>query len=240
MGVVSCSKMSSKSSSVGEFLSPTNLLFYLVFGVAMYVIFDTQGLFVAGIVLILGIGRDLVATGDQSRYAVSVLIGTLVTGGSGYWFWIAMEMGGSVIPPSIGLLGGVWILLDARVSYLQNTKRPSPTDERVSDEDLMAALQNTRIIVSELQSSSEPLTVTQITERCDIHERRVRDVIQFLSDDGTIYRVESTTAEDSRYTVDESMLGPSWTYNRLPRTFVKGTKQIFHRLLQPIRYYWKR
>jgi hypothetical protein len=234
--------MAPEPSSIGEFLSPTNLLFHLVFGVVMYVVFDTLGLFVAGIVLILGIGRVLVATGDRPRYAVSVLIAALVTVGSGYWLWIAMETEASVIPPSIGLVGGFWILLDTRVSYLQNqdVKRRSSTAEQVSDEDLMVALQYTRIIVTELQSSSEPLTVTQIAERCEIHEKRVRDVIQSLSDDGTIYRVKPTTAENPRYTVDESMLGPSWMYNHLLQTSVKGTKQVFYRLLQPVRYYWKR
>ncbi|WP_254861596.1 hypothetical protein [Halovivax gelatinilyticus] len=238
--------MTSDRSSIDHVRSPAKLVFYLAFAVVLYLAFGSLGLFIVGLLFVIELGRVLVTGDVDDRYVVNLLLGTLTIGGSLVWIWLASESGHSLLWPSLVLFGGLWMILDTRVARLTATEPGGSTtdrravDESVSDVELLVTMQNARLLTREMRTAHDPLTVTQLADRCTLHEERVADAIRFLSEDGTVYPVESARPDQTRYAIDESMLGASWAYSQLRYGTKRGLRRIGHRVARPLRFYLNR
>lgn len=139
---------------------------------------------------------------------VQVGIGVFVTVGSLAWLWyeltVAADTGGPAWFPALMVLAGIWFLLDARTA-LSGGLSGTPDDEMDTNEVLLV-MNHGHLVVEELKTG--PKTVPELAERCDLTESRVRDVLDFATDDNMVYEVAGDTADtETRYALDESKVG---------------------------------
>lgn len=147
--------------------------------------------------------------------------------------WLALELRASVAPrelsfPVLSLLGGLWLVLDARVDFHEG--RQFGDAEELDDleaGEVMVVTQHARLIASELEAG--PRTVPELAEACDLTESRVREAIEIAGQDATIYPVDPE-ADQPRYALDERRLGASG----LGRLAVGGLKGLAARLARPV------
>ena len=141
--------------------------------------------------------------------------------------------------PVAAILGGLWLLLDARVDLVSDQSRGSsdPVDDLDSGVFLLRMLRVNRI-ADTLESG--PKTVPEIAAASDLTESQVRAAIEFAGDDGPIVRVdddatgpESPTdlADDvPRYALDTRQLGVSG----VGRMVAGGLVRVLRRLARPL------
>lgn len=162
-------------------------------------------LFVAG----LGVFEDLPGVDERwvkGGFAALWTVAALV------WLWLergVLLTDARSTLPVLAVVVGVWLLLDARADFVQNRHYTTPDgldDEEVGFGEVMLVMQHVRLIADELDDG--PKTVSQLAAACDITESRVREAVEAVSGDGTIYRVEDG-ADEPRYALDEQKLGAS-------------------------------
>ena len=98
--------------------------------------------------------------------------------------------------PVAAVLGGVWLLLDARVDLVYDQPRGSsdPVDELDSGVFLLRMLRLNRI-VDTLESG--PKTVPEIAAASELTEPQVRAAIELAGDDGPIVRVTDPSIDSA-------------------------------------------
>ncbi|ELZ05120.1 hypothetical protein [Natrialba aegyptia] len=70
----------------------------------------------------------------------------------------------------------------------------------------MLVLSHAHLVAEELKSDPEPKTVTELADACDLTDSRVREALDAMTDDGTVYRVDRDSADVDRYELDESKM----------------------------------
>jgi len=162
----------------------------------------------------------------DSRW-VGVGLSVFITVASLAWLgWeltAAAEPGGPAWFPALTALIGVWFLLDARADFADGTESDKPDDMSASE--MMLVMNHAHLVVEELKQG--PKTVAELADACDLTESRVREVLDFGTDDGMIYPVDTdTSATAKRYALDESKVG-SLAFIR------SNAKRILRRLARP-------
>jgi len=156
-------------------------------------------------------------------------IGVFVTVGSLTWLayelTIAANTGGPAWFPALMILAGLWFLLDARKDFAEG-KSSYPSDTMDTSE-MMLVMNHGHLVVEELKEGSK--TVTELAERCDLTESRVREALDVATDDGMVYPVSEDSRDDTeRYALDESKVGGV--------AFIRSNgKRIIRRLTRPLR-----
>jgi len=143
--------------------------------------------------------------------------------------------------PVAAILGGLWLLLDARVDFASDTADTDtdPVDELDPGAFLLRMLRLNRI-ADTLEAG--PKTVPEIAADCDLTERQVQAAIELSGDDGPIVRVDdsaadsaddetaTTTDEPPRYTLDRRQLGVTG----MGRLAIDGLASLLRRLARPV------
>lgn len=190
--------------------------------------------------LVLGIATAFVVTeamalvretpGIDGRWA-GVGIGVFVTGLSLVWFAYEYAVPASDGPlwfPALTAGVGVWFLLDTRRDFVEGRRRDGtqPVDDMTSSE-AMLVMNHAHLVSTELESG--PKTVPELAAACDLTESRVREVIDVVGDDGTIYPLEESAGDDAtRHALDESKVGAV--------AFVRSiVGPVARRLIRPLR-----
>ncbi|WP_049906986.1 hypothetical protein [Halovivax asiaticus] len=169
--------------------------------------------------LVLGIATAFVITeamavvreapGIDGRWA-GVGIGVFVTGLSLVWFAYEYAVPASDGPlwfPALTAGVGVWFMLDARRDFIEGRRRDGaqPADDMTSSE-AMIVMNHAHLVSTELESG--PKTIPELAAACDLTESRVREVIDVVGDNETIYPVDDQSADGAtRYALDESKMG---------------------------------
>jgi len=162
----------------------------------------------------------------DSRW-VGVGLGAFITVAS--LAWLGWELtattgtGGPVWFPALTALIGVWFLFDARADFADSTSSDEPDDMSASE--VMLVMNHAHLVVEELKQG--PKTVTELADACNLTESRIREVLDFGTDDGMIYPVDTDTSDTTkRYALDESKVGGL--------AFVRSNgKRILRRLARP-------
>jgi hypothetical protein len=208
------------------------LTWVLTLGV-VYALTDNPGL-VVGIALAAALTEPMGLLREHPRVDerwVKAGAGALLAVGA--TVWLALEPGGSAVPedllfPVLGVLGGLWLVLDARVDFREGRRFEGV--ENADDLDAgeaMVVMQHARLIGNELEAG--PRTVPELAAACDLTESRVREAIEIAGDDGTIYPVDPE-AEQPRYALDERRMGASG----LGLLAVGGLRDLAARLARPV------
>ena len=141
--------------------------------------------------------------------------------------------------PVAAIIGGLWLLLDARVDLVSDQSRGSsdPVDDLDSGVFLLRMLRVNRI-ADTLESG--PKTVPEIAAASDLTESQVRAAIEFAGDDGPIVRVDDDATEPEsptdladgvpRYALDTRQLGVSG----VGRMVAGGLVRVLRRLARPL------
>jgi len=143
--------------------------------------------------------------------------------------------------PVAAILGGLWLLLDARVDFASDTADTDtdPVDELDPGAFLLRMLRLNRI-ADTLEAG--PKTVPEIAADCDLTDRQVQAAIELCGDDGPIVRVDdsaadsaddetaTTTDEPPRYTLDRRQLGVTG----MGRLAIDGLASLLRRLARPV------
>lgn len=209
-----------------------NVLSAVVFLTIMYGITRNEGIVIG---LTVGLAVTEIANmiretpSIDSRWA-TIGIGAFVTLASLAWFWYEVTVStveGKLWLPGLMAVVGVWFLFDGyRESGGSHWDHDKPRDD-MSVNEMMVAMNHAHLVVQELKSG--PKTIKELAAACDLTESRVREALDVGSDDGTIYRVDAKSTDDTeRYAVDESMLG-SVAFIRI------NGKRVLRRLARPFR-----
>ena len=143
--------------------------------------------------------------------------------------------------PVAAILGGLWLLLDARVDFASDTASTDtdPVDDLAPGAFLLRMLRLNRI-ADTLEAG--PKTVPEIAADCDLTDRQVQAAIELCGDDGPIVRVDdsaadsaddetaTTTDEPPRYTLDRRQLGVTG----MGRLAIDGLASLLRRLARPV------
>mgnify|MGYP000008085550 FL=1 len=140
--------------------------------------------------------------------------------------------------PVVAVIGGLWLLLDARVDLVYN--QPRGSSDSVDNLDagvfLLRMLRVNRI-ADTLESG--PKTVPEIAAASDLTEPQVQAAIELAGDDGPIVRIDDATEPESstdlsddapRYALDTHQLGAT----ALVRLAVGGLANLLRRLARPV------
>lgn len=187
----------------------------------------------------LGIGVGLLLTHAVDTFRtvpevderwIKALLGLFVTAGGSLMLWLRSPLStvaDSVLPVTF-VLGGVWVLLDARADLVDG-RRPDTADEMddLDSTEAMLVMQHLRLLADELEDG--PKTVSELADACDLTESRVRQAIDVVREDGTIYQVD--TDDGPRYVLDEQKIGVSG----LGRMATGGLRGLGRRLVRPFR-----
>ena len=173
--------------------------------------------------------------------------------------WLATELRQPPLlrtlwPPVAAVLGGLWLLLDARVDFASDTASTDtdPVDDLAPGVFLRRMLRLNRI-ADTLEAG--PKTVAEIAADCDLTERQVQAAIELSGDDGPIVRVDNppadstddSSADDSpadsaagetattadeppRYTLETRQLGVTG----VGRLAIGGLTSLLRRLARPV------
>lgn len=162
---------------------------------------------------------------------VDAAVGGCIAAVSAGWLGYEATVGatGVLWLPALATLAGVWLLLDARRDLIEDVPTSADPTEDMSSAEVFAALSHAQLLAEELREG--PKTVPELATACDLTESRVRESLSYLTDDGTVYRVDNgddDPAAEHKYALDESRIG-------VP-AFVKlnGTRLV-RRLLRPLR-----
>jgi hypothetical protein len=217
-------------------ISFREVLLYLLILAAVFLFTDSivtvvgiafAWLFVAGTNLLrdtLGVDERLVKVGFAVLWTVASVV----------WIWFERSILLTDVRNSLPILAvvvGLWLLLDARADFVQNRRRTTPdgfNNKEPDFGDVMLIMIHLRLVADEL--SSGPKTVSQLASACNITESRVREAIEAVSDDGTIYQVDNTT-DEPRYAVDEQKLGASGFGLKA----TGGITSMVNRVIRPLR-----
>ncbi len=166
----------------------------------------------------------------DERWAKAAL-GTLLTVGSTGWLWV--EFQGSVatdrlVLPALAVLGGCWIVLDARADFVQGRRLGGPDafDEMETGE-AMLIMQHMRLVAETLEDG--PKSIPDIASECDLTESRVRQAIELAGRDDTIYPVD-TDEDPCRYALDQRKIG----LTGVGRQAASGVTGLLHRFVRPL------
>ena len=156
--------------------------------------------------------------------------------------------------PVAAVLGGLWLLLDARVDFASDTASTDtdPVDDLAPGVFLRRMLRLNRIADT---LEADPKTVAEIAADCDLTERQVQAAIELSGDDGPIVRVDNppadstddSSADDSpadsaagetattadeppRYTLETRQLGVTG----VGRLAIGGLTSLLRRLARPV------
>lgn len=184
------------------------------------------------VALALGLGETVEILRDtpsiDNRW-VHAGLGTFVAVGSlawvGYELTIAATSRGPAWFPGLTFLAGVWILLDARRDFLEEPEHESSPELGTSK--MMLILNHAHLVVDELKGG--PKTVPELAEECDLTESRIRDVLEFATDDGMIYRVGGAECSPDRYALDESKVGGVAFVRSNGKRILRRFARPFHR-----------
>jgi len=192
--------------------------------------------------LLIEIRRFLIETpGVDDRW---VTVGLAVVLLAVSLVWLAAELRQpaalrTVWAPVAAIIGGLWLLLDARVDLVSDQSRGSsdPVDDLDSGVFLLRMLRVNRI-ADTLESG--PKTVPEIAAASDLTESQVRVAIEFAGDDGPIVRVDDDATEPEsptdladdvpRYALDTRQLGVSG----VGRMVAGGLVRVLRRLARPL------
>jgi len=107
--------------------------------------------------------------------------------------------------------------------FADSTSSDEPDDMSASE--VMLVMNHAHLVVEELKQG--PKTVTELADACNLTESRIREVLDFGTDDGMIYPVDTDTSDTTkRYALDESKVGGL--------AFVRSNgKRILRRLARP-------
>ena len=143
--------------------------------------------------------------------------------------------------PVAAVIGGLWLLLDARVDFAYDTAdtETDQADDLDPDAFLLRMLRLNRI-ADTLEAG--PKTVSEIAARCDLTERQVQAAIELSGDDGPIVRVDDppadSTADETVTTADEP---PRYALNTrqlgvtgVGRLAIGGLTGLLRRLARPV------
>jgi hypothetical protein len=129
--------------------------------------------------------------------------------------------------PVLAVLGGCWLLLDARADFVQGRRLTGPDEfEDLDGGEAMLVMQHLRLVAEELEDA--PKTVPEIAAGCDLTESRVRQALELAGRDDTIYPVGDE--EPRRYALDQQKLGLSG----VSRQAAGGVTGILRRLVRPL------
>ena len=236
---------SSLTARVTQRVSPRTLLLYLLVAGGV-VAFTGNVALVAGLAtafLIVETRQVLIDTpGIDNRwvtagFAVVLLAVSLV--------WLVAEFRQpaalrALWAPVAAVIGGLWLLLDARVDFAYDTAdtETDQADDLDPDAFLLRMLRLNRI-ADTLEAG--PKTVSEIAACCDLTERQVQAAIELSGDDGPIVRVDdpsadsaaetATTADDPpRYARNTPQLGVSG----VGRLAIGGLTSLLRRLARPV------
>lgn len=197
---------------------------YSVFGLVAWVLV-TSGVYLwtNNPALVLGIGTGFAITESMrilqstpsvdERWFKAAVGAAMAVGGAG-WVWYrltATPASGSLWVPVFAVVGGFWVVLDARADFLQGRRFGADDDMDALDElaagEAMLVMQHVGVVADELQD--DPKTIEELATACDLTESRIREAIEVASHEGTIYQVESDPADDPTYAVDDQKVGAS-------------------------------
>jgi len=145
--------------------------------------------------------------GVDERWAKAAL-GTLVTVGSTGWLWV--EFQGAVatdqlLVPALAVLGGCWLVLDARADFVQGRRLGcSDAFDEMDAGEAMLIMQHMRLVAEALEDG--PKSIPAIASECDLTESRVQQAIELAGRDDTIYPVD-TDGDPRRYALDQRKMG---------------------------------
>lgn len=165
---------------------------------------------------------------------VKVGLGGVLLVASVVWLWGTLQEIPSVSRwlPVVAIASSVWVLLDARADFVQGRRldgrrfHTSEPDDDLTASELMLLTQHAHLVGNALRE--EPKTVAELAAACDLTESRVREAIQIVGNDGTIYSVDPAL-DDPRYALDEQKMGASG----VGRLAVGGVTSLTRRLVRP-------
>jgi hypothetical protein len=165
----------------------------------------------------------------DERWAKAILGGLLTAGSAG---WLLVVLRGSaaterLVLPVLAVIGGCWLLLDARADFVQGRRLTGPDDfEDLEAGEVMLVMQHMRLVAEQLEDG--PKTVPEIAVGCDLTESRVRQALDLAGRDDTIYPVGDE--EPRRYALDQRKLG----LTGVGRQAAGGVTGILRRLVRPL------
>lgn len=202
-----------------------------IFVLILYGITGSEGVLV-GLVLAVVVGGGI----DTLRKTPSIDSRWIGLGGGviftlsslawlGYEYTTTPETGGAIWLPLLAVIGGVWMILDSRRNFVEGRQYDSGPHDDMGMSKIMLVMNHANLIAEELKTG--PKTVEELAEACDLTESRVREALDFITDDGTVYRVDDEMTDDSeRYALNESMVGSV--------AFIRtGGKRVVQRLTRP-------
>lgn len=219
-------------AALRERVSAFTAVAYLLTLAAVFVFTDdiAMVLAVSGAMLfteVIDILHDL--PGIDERVA-KALMGVLLSGAGAGWLWLELQRVASprLWLPVLAVLGGCWILLDARADFVQG-RRVGGHDEfdEMGAGEAMLVMQHLRLVAEQLEDG--PKTVPEIAEGCDLTESRVEQALDLAGRDGTIYPVD-TDGEPTRYALDDRKMG----LGGFGRQAAGGVSGLARRLVRPL------
>jgi len=187
----------------------------------------TLGIF-AGFLLVVAFERAQSLPAVDERWLKAAL-GVFAAACGGAMLWLARPLSGlDPALPSVFVLCGAWLLLDARADFAQGRRREALDRDDIGSGEAMLVMQHLRLVADELEDG--PKTVPELADACDLTEPRVRQAIEVVRDDGTVYPVDGD-ADRPRYALDERKVGLSG----LGWQAAGGLRGLVRRLLRPLR-----
>ena len=237
---------SSLTARVTQRVSPRTLLLYLLVAGGV-VAFTGNVALVAGLAtafLIVETRQVLIDTPGIDNRWVTVGLAVVLLAVSLVWLVAEFRQPAALRAlwaPVAAVIGGLWLLLDARVDFAYDTAdtETDQADDLDPDAFLLRMLRLNRI-ADTLEAG--PKTVSEIAACCDLTERQVQAAIELSGDDGPIVRVDDspvdsaadgtvTTADDSpRYALNTRQLGATG----VSRLAIGGLRSLLRRLARPV------
>jgi hypothetical protein len=229
--------LSSTVRALRQRISPVSAALWLFVLAVVYVFTDNIGFVLAfSAAYLVAEAMDVLRTvpGVDERWSKAAL-GVCVLVGGGIWAWGELQQASQsrLLLPSLAMVGGGWMLLDARADFVQNRGIDAREDGRDALDEMdageaMLLMQHTRLVAEQL--TEEPKTVGELATTCDLTESRVEEAIDLASRDGTVYRTDDDTADGRpRYSIDERKLGLSG----FGRQAAGGLTGLFRRFVRP-------
>ena len=221
------------STAVGRLTQRVSLraiLWYVLVAAGVIVVTGNVALVVglASAFLVIETRRFLIETPGVDDRWVTVGLGVVLLTAS--LVWLVAELRQPVAlrtlwAPAAAVLGGLWLLLDARVDLVYDQQRGSsdPVDELDSGVFLLRMLRLNRI-ADTLESG--PKTVPEIAAASELTEPQVRAAIELAGEDGPIVRVDDPPIDSADDSVANSAAGEPVAASDEPPRYSLDTRQL--------------